>query len=433
MLYTFDQWSIQEQMARALYSAERGADEISVWSTDEERMWLEQKGAALPEFYFGLHPAGYNKSLSTSDDVYLARMATALAYYNSTPRETATMVNVWAQAVQQILNTGRKDAFSRQVVWAWRSAFPQFIWQQLAEGQYPTTHSPTTQPLFDLLMNRVEHRSSIRWRPTIVWHGRSNQFHQFMSGLMNPSQQVSTIDGRPVMKKIGPALSITLFINVIALILLLAIGYRLAEWLYLHRHQKRLAWIYSLLIGIHALPLFVIATLLLLFFSTIGSRLVGGVLVLQPGEYPSLSTFLRPANVVYLILPIASIVLAALPVVVTHIYRSYRQSEQSRFYQAAISRGVPQSRIMTWHQRPHATYEIITLVGNSFPSLVSGSIVVEWIFNIPGMGRLMWEALYAYDWNVIYSILILGIIMSIVGQLLADLAYQWIHPQAKLL
>ena len=69
------------------------------------------------------------------------------------------------------------------------------------------------------------------------------------------------------------------------------------------------------------------------------------------------------------------------------------------------------------------------MLGSLLPSLLAGSVLIELIFNIPGMGRLLVNATLARDWPVVTTILLLSGIATILGLLLADILYRWADPR----
>jgi peptide/nickel transport system permease protein len=74
----------------------------------------------------------------------------------------------------------------------------------------------------------------------------------------------------------------------------------------------------------------------------------------------------------------------------------------------------------------------VTILGLSVPGLIGGSVIFETIFGIPGMGRLFFDGVMARDYPVIMGILVMGACLTLLGNLLADLAYAWADPRIRL-
>ena len=74
---------------------------------------------------------------------------------------------------------------------------------------------------------------------------------------------------------------------------------------------------------------------------------------------------------------------------------------------------------------------VITILGLSVPGLIGGSVIFESIFAIPGMGRLFFESVMARDYSTIMGILSIGAILTLLGNLLADIAYSYADPRIR--
>ncbi|MEL7121474.1 MAG: ABC transporter permease, partial [Bacteroidota bacterium] len=80
----------------------------------------------------------------------------------------------------------------------------------------------------------------------------------------------------------------------------------------------------------------------------------------------------------------------------------------------------------------NALYPLITLIANMLPALIAGSVVIEQIFAIPGMGKLTIDAIFQRDWPVVYAVLMIGAFLTVLGILLADILYSLFDPRVKL-
>jgi len=63
---------------------------------------------------------------------------------------------------------------------------------------------------------------------------------------------------------------------------------------------------------------------------------------------------------------------------------------------------------------------------------LSGTIILEVVFNIPGMGKLAFDALFTQDWNVVFTVLMLSAVLTMIGILVADILYAWADPRIRL-
>ena len=86
---------------------------------------------------------------------------------------------------------------------------------------------------------------------------------------------------------------------------------------------------------------------------------------------------------------------------------------------------------MTRHLLRNSLLPIVTLIGLSLPAVISGAVVVEAVFNYPGMGWLFWSAAGARDYSVLMGFTVVVGIATVLGNLLADVAYAILDPRIR--
>lgn len=102
------------------------------------------------------------------------------------------------------------------------------------------------------------------------------------------------------------------------------------------------------------------------------------------------------------------------------------------YIQTARAKGLPENRVIYVHALRNAINPLITLLGFEFASLLSGAFIAEYFFNWPGLGRLILQAVLAQDLYLVMASLMMGAVMLIVGNLLADLLLKAVDPRIKL-
>lgn len=102
------------------------------------------------------------------------------------------------------------------------------------------------------------------------------------------------------------------------------------------------------------------------------------------------------------------------------------------YIQTARAKGLPENRVIYVHALRNAINPLITLLGFEFASLLGGAFITENYFNWPGLGRLILQAVQAQDLYLVMASLMMGAVMLIVGNLLADLALKFVDPRIKL-
>ena len=86
---------------------------------------------------------------------------------------------------------------------------------------------------------------------------------------------------------------------------------------------------------------------------------------------------------------------------------------------------------MLRHALPNALLPLITVLGLALPGLIGGAVVTETIFAWPGMGRLAWEATTGYDYPVIMGVSFIAAVLTVLGNLAADIAYAALDPRIR--
>ncbi len=97
----------------------------------------------------------------------------------------------------------------------------------------------------------------------------------------------------------------------------------------------------------------------------------------------------------------------------------------------ARAKGLTEIQVIRKHALKNALMPIVTLLGLSVPGLIGGSVIFETIFAIPGMGQLFYEAALARDYPTIMGILTIGAVLTLLGNLMADVSYALIDPRIR--
>jgi peptide/nickel transport system permease protein len=98
----------------------------------------------------------------------------------------------------------------------------------------------------------------------------------------------------------------------------------------------------------------------------------------------------------------------------------------------AQAKGLPAKMVLRKHAFRNALLPVITILGLSVPGLIGGSVILESIFSIPGMGQLFYAAVMARDYPTIMGILIIGAFLTLLGNLLADVCYAIADPRIRI-
>jgi len=101
------------------------------------------------------------------------------------------------------------------------------------------------------------------------------------------------------------------------------------------------------------------------------------------------------------------------------------------YVQTARAKGLPEQVVIGKHALRNALLPVVTILGLSLPSLIGGSVIIESIFAIPGMGQLMVQSVFSRDYPVIMGNLVIVATLTLLANLLADIAYGLVDPRIR--
>lgn len=282
-----------------------------------------------------------------------------------------------------------------------------------------------TGPVFYFSRTSSSTNKDIRWR----WHGADNQYHQWLKNAVKGDLGRSYHDGQPVTTVLGEALRYTLPLTTSAALLAAGLAVTLALWLV----RGGPAFLLDLLYGLDALPLFVVALCLLLLFANpdilpLFPAYGMGQLTVDSAHWAAqFSTYAY-----YSALPLASLVLVKLPALVVQLHDSLRHELEANYATTARAKGLSTYQVTTRHALRNALLPIIALLTDLLPALVAGAVVVEVVFALPGMGRLLADAAATHDFPVLVGGVLLIAMMRLVSFVVADALYFLTDPRIRL-
>jgi peptide/nickel transport system permease protein len=102
------------------------------------------------------------------------------------------------------------------------------------------------------------------------------------------------------------------------------------------------------------------------------------------------------------------------------------------YIRTARAKGLSERSVIYKHALRNALLPVVTILGLSVPGLIGGGVIFETIFAIPGMGQLFYGSVMARDYPVIMGILVIGAVLTLLGNLLADISYALVDPRIRL-
>lgn len=284
------------------------------------------------------------------------------------------------------------------------------------------------KPLFFFNIKQCSPTGWKRFVTCFVWNGTDNQFAQDMYKLFSFNWGKSLVDNRPVSLKLKSNLKYTLAIilpsYLISFLIAIPIGLRLNTDLYLNQFWSR--FIQKVCLFFITTPSYILSICLILLFANPnlfywfpegGIKPVGEI---NPGFLDTIP---------FLTLPILSITLPLTSFFII-LLKDYSQEQTKKPYiLTAKSKGLPIQFIVNRHLFPNSLTPLITTLGVLLPSILSGSVILEQIFNIPGMGSEMIQACFSSDYPMVLVVFSFFGLLTIIGVLLSDFLIILANPK----
>ena len=255
---------------------------------------------------------------------------------------------------------------------------------------------------------------------------------QFFSWIINIFQLdfgISFSTGAKVQDEILSRIPITLTINFISLCMIFIISLYLGIKAALNRNTLFDKFIGQLSLLSFSLPSFYLALLGVLIFAVNSDVLPISGLHSSDIQTDSFEYYLDTAW--HLILPISIIVFGGIGSLTLYIRSLTLEILKSDYIFFAKARGLSKKQILRYYILPNLYPPVITLLGLSLPGIIGGSVILETIFSIDGMGLLFFQSALSRDYPVIMGILIIGAFLTLLGNIIADLILLKLNPSFK--
>jgi peptide/nickel transport system permease protein len=237
-------------------------------------------------------------------------------------------------------------------------------------------------------------------------------------------------DRRPVWDKIKERIGITLGLNLMSLIIILAVSipigviaaYRAHSWF----DQATTLFVFF---GF-AMPTFWLALLLIMFFGVYLDWLpISGLTSLT---FSQLSLWQKVQDLgAHVTLPVLVAAFGGLAGMSRYMRGNMLEVIRQDYITTARAKGLPERVVIFKHALRNALLPVITILGLSVPGLIGGSVIFESIFAIPGMGQLFYGAVMARDYPLVMGELVIGAVLTLVGNMLADVGYALVDPRIR--
>jgi len=269
------------------------------------------------------------------------------------------------------------------------------------------------------------------------------QYLRFLLGAVRGDFGVSLRTRQPAIWEIGQALPVTIQLSIAALLLAVVLGLAIGVAAARRPHSALdTGAMLGVLIGV-AMPVFWTGILLLLVFGGIFGWLpLGGILSegmtlrritgmplvdgLLSGNAPAVLSSIR-----HLILPAIALGATSMATIARMARSTMLEVLHLDYVRTARAKGVGERRVVRRHALRNALLPIVTLIGLQLGLLLSGAVLTETIFSLPGLGRLAITSVLARDYPVVQGVVIIAAVIFVAANLLVDVLYAYLDPRIR--
>ena len=237
-------------------------------------------------------------------------------------------------------------------------------------------------------------------------------------------------DGRLVIDKIKERLPITILINVLSLIIIIGVAIPIGV-LSATRPGSLFDKTTTVFVFVgFAVPTFWLALLAMLLFGVnLGWLPISGLKSYNYEQFSEIGKFWD--YIKHLFLPVLISAFGSLAGMSRYMRANMLEVVNQDYITTARAKGLDEKRVIYKHALRNAVLPVVTILGLSVPGLIGGSVIFESIFAIPGMGQLFYASVIARDYSVVMGILVIGAVLTLAGNLIADVSYALVDPRIR--
>lgn len=277
--------------------------------------------------------------------------------------------------------------------------------------------------------------------PKIFWYGSSNQYHRWLfggfksKGIIRGDFGLSISKKEPVIAIIKDKLIWSLFFSILSIFLAYAISIPIGIKIAQQPESNFSKGSQFILFLLYSMPSFFVGVLLLMLFANPDILSIFPPSGIKPiGGYDDHASLIEKfiVSIPYMILPLICYTYSSLAFISKLTATSIQEQLQLDYIKTAKAKGLSLNIIIWKHALKNSALPLITVFSSVFPSIIGGSVIIESIFTIPGMGLETVRAIIAQDYPVVIAIITLSSVLTIFSYLFADILYAWIDPRIRI-
>ena len=284
--------------------------------------------------------------------------------------------------------------------------------------------------------------NATRWKtfiPSVNWYGSKNQYHLWLlgngkdrKGLLRGDFGISYIDGQAIQSKIWQKVGISFSLSIISIFLAYIISIPIGIYSAYRKDSAADKGMSLILFILYSMPSFFVATLLLLQFANPDNLSWFPVSGIQDPTIfdPEWSLWMKMKHrTPFLILPIITYTYGSFAFLSRIMRVGMIDIVSQDYIRTARAKGLGEKKVILKHALRNSLLPVITVFAAIFPMAIGGSIIIEVIFSIPGMGVEVYNSILNYDYPMIITVFTLSGFLTMVGYLVADILYAVVDPR----
>lgn len=256
------------------------------------------------------------------------------------------------------------------------------------------------------------------------------QYFDWVSRFVRLDFGKSFVDSKPVIDKISERIPITLTINAFSMLLIVLVAIPIGAMSAVKQNTlfDRVMTVF-VFVGFST-PTFWLALVMMIIFGVeLGWLPISGVQSVDVSDMTAMQRFWD--KLAHLIMPVALSAFGGIAGLSRYSRSSMLEVIRQDYIRTARAKGLSEQRVIMVHAIRNALMPVVTILGLSVPGLIGGSVIFESIFAIPGMGQLFYASAMARDYPTIMGILVIGAVLTLIGNLIADIAYALVDPRVR--
>lgn len=256
------------------------------------------------------------------------------------------------------------------------------------------------------------------------------RFAKYMSNIVRFDFGISSADKQPIMPTVMEKMKVSAVLGFFSIFFAYLISVPLGVWSAYKQHSVADEVVTVILFLLYSLPSFFVAVLLLKWL-TVGDPFewlpTGGF---QSSAAKHMTTLERTWDIAYhMILPVFCLTYGALASLSRYARAGLLDVIRADYIRTARAKGLSEPMVILKHAVRNGMIPILTLLGTLLPAIIGGSVVLEFVFNLPGLGLYMLNSIFLRDYNAIMAISLVSAVLTLIGILLSDLSYALVDPR----